>query len=129
MHQHPGKQWAGRRDGRRREADGRAQRQRGLHQGRAATLRLRRRRRRGTGRTPGAACAELRKDGISMWLKIAEIALLAALAAALLLLLTLCAKEKAAEKEIKEMLGEEGFQQYILEIEQEKKIKRKKKRP
>ena len=64
-----------------------------------------------------------------MWLKIAEIALLAALAADLLLLLTLCAKEKAAEKEIKEMLGEEGFQQYILEIKQEKKIKRKKKRP
>ena len=103
MHQHPGKQWAGRRDGRRREADGRAQRQRGLHQGRAAALRLRRRRRRGTGRTPGAACAELRKDGISMWLKIAEIALLAALAADLLLLLILCAKEKAAEKEIKEI--------------------------
>lgn len=114
MHQHPGKQWAGRRDGRRREADGRAQRQRGLHQGRAAALRLRRRRRRGTGRTPGAACAELRKDGISMWLKIAEIALLAALAADLLLLLILCAKEKAAEKEIKEMLGEEGFQQVYL---------------
>ena len=67
-----------------------------------------------------------------MWLKIAEIALLAALAAALLLLLILCAKEKAAEKEIKEMLREEGFQQYILEIEQEKKIrkiKRKKTRP
>ena len=126
MHQHPGKQWAGRRDGRRREADGRAQRQRGLHQGRAAALRLRRRRRRRTGRTPGAACAELRKDGISMWLKIAEIVLLAALAADLLSLLILCAKKKAAEKEIKEMLGEEGFQQYILEIEQEKKIKRNK---
>lgn len=129
MHQHPGKQWAGRRDGRRREADGRAQRQRGLHQGRTAALRLRRRRRRGTGRTPGEACAELRKDGISMWLKITEIVLLAALAADLLSLLILHAKKKAAEKEIKEMLGEEGFQQYILEIEQEKKIKRKKKRP
>lgn len=129
MHQHPGKQWTGRRDGRRRKADGRAQRQRGLHQGRAAALRLRRRRRRGTGRTPGAACAELRKDGISMWLKIAEIVLLAALAADILSLLILRAKKKAAEKEIKEMLGEEGFQQYILEIEQEKKIKRKKKRP
>lgn len=129
MHQHLGKQWAGRRDGRRRKADGRAQRQRGLHQGRAADLRLRRRCRRGTGRTPGAACAELRKDGISMWLKIAEIVLLAALAADLLSLLILRAKKKAAEKEIKEMLGEEGFQQYILEIEQEKKIKRKKKRP
>lgn len=129
MHQHPGKQWAGRRDGRRRETDGRAQRQRGLHQGRTAALRLRRRRRRGTGRTPGAACAELRKDGISMWLKITEIVLLAALAADLLSLLILRAKKKAAEKEIKEMLGEEGFQQYILEIEQEKKIKRKKKRP
>lgn len=64
-----------------------------------------------------------------MWLKITEIVLLAALAADLLSLLILCAKEKAAEKEIKEMLGEEGFQQYILEIEQEKKIKRKKKRP
>lgn len=33
-----------------------------------------------------------------MWLKIAEIALLAALAADLLLLLILCEKEKAAEK-------------------------------
>lgn len=64
-----------------------------------------------------------------MWLKIAEIALLAALVADLLSLLILCAKKKAAEKKIKEMLGEEGFQQYILEIEQENKIKRKKKRP
>ena len=64
-----------------------------------------------------------------MWLKIAEIALLAALAADLLSLLILCAKKKVAEKEMKEILGEEGFRQYVLEIEREKKNKRKKNRP
>nr|DAP26464.1 MAG TPA: hypothetical protein [Caudoviricetes sp.] len=53
VHQHPGKQWEGRRDGRRREADGRAQRQRGLHQGRAAPVCLRRGRRPGAGRAAG----------------------------------------------------------------------------
>ena len=54
MHQHPGKQWEGRRDGRRREADRRAQRQRGLHQGHSAPVCLRRGRRPGAGRAAGA---------------------------------------------------------------------------
>lgn len=71
----------------------------------------------------------MRKDGISMWLKIAEIALLVVLATNLLLLLETCAKKKKTEKEIREILGEDGFQQYTLEIEQEKENKRKKNRP
>ena len=54
MHQHPGKQRESGRDSRRREADRRAQRQRGLHQGRAAALFLRRRHRPGAGRAAGA---------------------------------------------------------------------------
>lgn len=71
----------------------------------------------------------MRKDGISMWLKIAEIALLVVLATNLLLLLETCAKKKKTEKEIREILGEDGFRQYTLEIEQEKENKRKKNRP
>lgn len=70
----------------------------------------------------------MRKDGISMWLKIAEIALLVVLAADLLLLLETCAKKKKTEKEIREILGEDGFRRYTLEIKQEKKNKRKKNR-
>lgn len=64
-----------------------------------------------------------------MWLKVAEIALLIMLAINLSLLLTTCAKKKKTEKEMKEILGEEGFRQYVLEIEREKKNKRKKNRP
>lgn len=64
-----------------------------------------------------------------MWLKIAEIALLAALAADLLLLLILCAKEKAAEKEIKKCLGKRDSNSISWRSSRKRKLKERKKRP
>lgn len=56
-----------------------------------------------------------------MWLKIAELILLAALFVNLIVLLALHIREKRIEKELREQIGEDAFRRYMASLKQKRR--------